>query len=223
MSEGIGARLRAERERHGVSLSTIAASTKISVSLFEGLERDDVSRWPQGIFRRAFVREYARAIGLDPEETLNDFLERFPDPLAAPAPGEDDQAGAGSPGGNGNPERLRRPRTVLRLTLADMPGSHAGGRPLVGIGKRCAAVALDATAVVAVALALYVALGSFWLSLAVFTFCYYTGATLVLGNTPAVRFFASRAPGPRRRDDSGDHYFDGIGAMASVSDPLSSS
>jgi hypothetical protein len=104
-----------------------------------------------------------------------------------------------------------------------MPGSHAGGRPLVGVGKRCAAVALDATAVVAVALALYVALGSFWMSLAVFTFCYYTGATLVLGNTPAVRFFASRAPAPRRVDDSDEHYFDGIGAIASVSDPLSSS
>ena len=214
MSEGLGARLRAERERQGVSLATIAASTKISVSLFEGLERDDVSRWPQGIFRRAFVREYARAVGLDPEETLNDFLERFPDPLAAPATPDEEQPA---------PERPRRPRTVLRLTLADMPGSHAGGRPLVGIRKRCAAVALDATAIMAVALALYVVLGSFWMSLAVFTFCYYTGATLVLGSTPAVRFFASRAPVPRSRDDSGERYFDGIGAIASVSDPLSSS
>jgi transcriptional regulator with XRE-family HTH domain len=221
MSEGLGARLRAERERQRISLATIAASTKISVSLFEGLEREDVSRWPQGIFRRAFVREYARAIGLDPEETLNDFLERFPDPLAAAAPGEEDQAGEGNAA---SADRPRRPRTtVLRLTLADMPGSHAGGRPLVGLGKRCAAVALDATAVVAVALALYVALGSFWMSLAVFTFCYYTGATLVLGNTPAVRFFAARAPAPPRRDDSGEHYFDGIGAIASVSGPLSSS
>ena len=214
MSEGLGARLRAERERQGISLATIAASTKNSASLFEGLERDDVSRWPQGIFRRAFVREYARTIGLDPEETLSDFLERFPDPLAAPAPADEDQAAD---------ERPRLRRTVLRLTLADVPGSHAGGRPLVGIGKRCAAVALDATAVVAVALALYVALGSFWMSLAVFTFCYYIGATLVLGNTPAVCFFASRAPAPRGGDDSGEHYFEGIGAIASVSDPLSSS
>jgi transcriptional regulator with XRE-family HTH domain len=211
MTEGLGARLRAERERRGIPIATIAASTKIAVSLFEGLERDDVSRWPQGIFRRAFVREYARAIGLDPEETLNDFLEQFPDPLAEPAPTEEDKA------------RSRRPGTVLRLTLADMPGSHNGGRPLVGIGKRCGAVALDATAIVAVALALYAALGSFWMSLAVFTFFYYTGATLVLGNTPAVRFFASRVPASRGPDDSGGRYFDGIGAIASVSDPLSSS
>jgi transcriptional regulator with XRE-family HTH domain len=220
MSDGIGARLRAERERQGISIASIAASTKISASLFEGLEREDVSRWPQGIFRRAFVREYARAIGLDPEETLNDFLERFPDPLAAPASTEEDAAAAA--------ERPRRPRTVLRLTLADMPGWQAGAPPSVGIGKRCAAVALDATAVVAVALALYVALGSFWMSLAVFTFCYYIGATLVLGNTPGVRFFAARVPAPRAPappagDDSGERYFDGIGAIASVSDPLSSS
>ncbi len=81
-----GPRLRQERERRQISLESIAANTKISRSLLEALERDDVSRWPTGIFRRSFVRSYAQAIGLDPEEVVREFLERFPDPAAAPPP-----------------------------------------------------------------------------------------------------------------------------------------
>ena len=62
---GFGPRLRHERERREISLKSIADNTKISRSLLEALERDDVSRWPTGIFRRAFVRSYAEAIGLN--------------------------------------------------------------------------------------------------------------------------------------------------------------
>ena len=75
-----GPRLRHERERRHISLDSIAKNTKISRSLLEGLERDDVKRWPSGIFRRSFVRSYAKAIGLDPDEVLREFQERFPDP-----------------------------------------------------------------------------------------------------------------------------------------------
>ena len=55
--EMFGARLRRERERQGITLNAIAKSTKVSRSLYEALERDDVSRWPGGIFRRSFLRE----------------------------------------------------------------------------------------------------------------------------------------------------------------------
>jgi cytoskeletal protein RodZ len=79
-----GPRLRQERERRQISLTSIAANTKISRSLLEALERDDVSRWPTGIFRRSFVRSYAEAIGLDPDEVVREFMERFPDPSATP-------------------------------------------------------------------------------------------------------------------------------------------
>ena len=60
-----GPRLRAERERRGISIETIASVTKVGGDLWDGLERNDFSRWPSGIFARAFVRDYARAIGLD--------------------------------------------------------------------------------------------------------------------------------------------------------------
>jgi transcriptional regulator with XRE-family HTH domain len=81
MSQSFGARLRYERERRQIALKSIAESTKIGVPLLEGLERDDVSRWPSGIFRKSFVRSYAAAIGLDPEAIVREFVERYPDPL----------------------------------------------------------------------------------------------------------------------------------------------
>ena len=81
-----GPRLRQERERRQISLTSIAENTKISRSLLDALERDDVSRWPTGIFRRSFVRAYAQAIGLDADEIVREFVERFPDPSARPAP-----------------------------------------------------------------------------------------------------------------------------------------
>src|SRR5262249_62344059 len=87
-----GPRLRQERERRQISLTSIAANTKISQSLLEGLERDDVSRWPTGIFRRSFVRSYAEAIGLDPDEIMKEFSERFPDPSEPNPPSTTDTA-----------------------------------------------------------------------------------------------------------------------------------
>ena len=81
MVGSFGPRLREERERKELSLQAIADETKIKISLLEGLEQDDLSYWPTGLFRRAYVRSYARAIGLDPERTVREFLERFPEPV----------------------------------------------------------------------------------------------------------------------------------------------
>ncbi len=74
-----GARLRAERERREISIASIAHKTKILGALLEGLENDDVSRWPTGFYRRAFFRAYVVAIGLDPEPAIKEFTERFPE------------------------------------------------------------------------------------------------------------------------------------------------
>jgi cytoskeletal protein RodZ len=73
-----GGKLRQARERRGISLRQIANATKISVVALEALERNDVSRLPGGIFSRAFVRSYAVEIGLDPEQTIQEFLAQFP-------------------------------------------------------------------------------------------------------------------------------------------------
>src|SRR5256886_4306245 len=73
-----GGKLRAARERRGVSLRQIANATKISIGVLEALERNDISRLPGGIFGRAFVRSYAIEVGLDPDDIIQDFVAQFP-------------------------------------------------------------------------------------------------------------------------------------------------
>jgi cytoskeletal protein RodZ len=73
-----GTRLREARERQGVTLRHIANKTKISIGALEALERNDISKLPGGIFSRAFVRSYAIDVGLDPEETIREFVAQFP-------------------------------------------------------------------------------------------------------------------------------------------------
>ena len=81
MTSRFGARLRQHREQQNVSLTTVADRTKIKASLLEALERDDISHWPPGIFRRAYIRAYAGAIGLDPDVVIRQFLEVYPEPV----------------------------------------------------------------------------------------------------------------------------------------------
>ena len=80
MSEraAFGPNLRRIRIQRGVSIEQIAASTKVPADLWKGLERNDFSRWPNGIYARSFVREYANAVGVDPESTVDDFCRWFP-------------------------------------------------------------------------------------------------------------------------------------------------
>jgi len=80
MPESFGARMRQQREQRHVSLAAIAEQTKIKQSLLEAMERDDVSQWPSGIFRRSFMRSYAQAIGSDADAVVRDFLASYPDP-----------------------------------------------------------------------------------------------------------------------------------------------
>src|ERR671913_795717 len=79
MTDSFGARLRQRREDRQIDLIAISEQTKIKLALLEALERDDVTHWPSGIFRRAYIRTYAQFIGLDPDVVLKDFLEAHPD------------------------------------------------------------------------------------------------------------------------------------------------
>lgn len=115
-----GSRLRHERERRQIALKSIAESTKIGIALLEGLERDDVSRWPSGIFRKSFIRSYAAAIGLDPEPVVREFVERYPDPLevdiAAPLAGPRSlQTSHGAPDVTTSPSSLSP--LAIKLTI----------------------------------------------------------------------------------------------------------
>jgi transcriptional regulator with XRE-family HTH domain len=80
------AELRRARERRGLSLDAIAEQTKVSATLYAGLERADLSRWPSGIFGRAFIRNYALAVGLDPGDTVARFSRLFGDSAEGSSP-----------------------------------------------------------------------------------------------------------------------------------------
>jgi transcriptional regulator with XRE-family HTH domain len=77
-----GAWLARERERRGLTIGAVADRTKIGASHLRALERGDVSRWPAGIYRHAFVKAYAEVVGLDADVVVANFDTAFPDPDA---------------------------------------------------------------------------------------------------------------------------------------------
>ncbi len=80
MSErnAFGPNLRRIRVQRGVSIDQIVSATNVSARLWDGLERNDLSTWPAGIYARSYVRSYAKAIGVDPESTVDEFCRCFP-------------------------------------------------------------------------------------------------------------------------------------------------
>jgi transcriptional regulator with XRE-family HTH domain len=133
MAESFGARMRERREQQQISLIAISEQTKIKLSLLDALERDDVSQWPTGIFRRAFIRAYARAVDLDADAVVREFLERYPDPEAvAPEPALE----PGSKNGRVRPAPPMRLRFLVRSAMDTVTRRwidfHGKSRPAAG-------------------------------------------------------------------------------------------
>lgn len=195
MTDSFGARLRRAREQRQIALTEIAERTKIAASLFEALERDDVSRWPAGIFRRSFMRAYAEAIGLDPAATVREFSECFPDPTE-PKRVEPLTEGPARPAGEAPQPTSAAPppaaAPALRLTLVETGMPFTGGRVIADLRRRWSAAAWDLGSLLAIAISIFMLLDSFWMPFGVTALCYYVGGILVLGNTPGVCLFAPR-------------------------------
>ena len=166
-SDSFGRRLKLERQRRGISLESIAASTKIKRSLLVDLERDNLSKWPQGIFGRSFVREYAASIGLSPEPVVAEFVRLF----AEQQTGEVQSQPSAEP-------------AELRLSLAD------GGRESLAVtAARMAAAALEACLVAAGAQAVAWSTGlNFWTVCGTASLSYYGIASACWGRSPASRW-----------------------------------
>ncbi len=123
-----GETLRRERERRGITLEHVAAATKISATVLGALERGDLSRWPNGLFRRSFVRAYAEQVGLPVEQVVQTFVDVHGDEAHAPRTVEArriEQACSGE-------------LQALRLRLAGEPQ-----RPFSTWISRGAAIAID--------------------------------------------------------------------------------
>ncbi len=68
-----GADLRAARERLGWPLQAASATLRIRPAYLHALEEGDLSQLPGIAFALGFLRTYASALGLDPEEMLRRF------------------------------------------------------------------------------------------------------------------------------------------------------
>lgn len=187
------ARLKSERERRGTSLRAIAESTKVKASLLEALERGDVSRWPKGIYRRSFFRDYVAAFGLPSERYAAEFLELFPDGEELPA----SVAARSAP--IAPAPALTGPATpsALRLTLApEVPGwrlAFRGAPPLLARAQPLAAV-LDLLVVIALAAAIAATgVAGIERAAAAVACLYFTVGTAVTGRSPGSSFLARYA------------------------------
>ncbi|MBI1804719.1 MAG: DUF4115 domain-containing protein [Ignavibacteriae bacterium] len=74
----VGAILRQAREGKGLSLDEIAQATRINRGALENLENDIPLKLPP-TYIKAFIKSYARQVGLDPEEVL-----RVSEPQSSP-------------------------------------------------------------------------------------------------------------------------------------------
>jgi cytoskeletal protein RodZ len=69
-----GSWLRQQREIRNISLREISDNTKIGLRYLEALEEDRFELLPASIFANGFLREYAKYVGLDPDEVVNFYL-----------------------------------------------------------------------------------------------------------------------------------------------------
>jgi transcriptional regulator with XRE-family HTH domain len=192
-----GPRLRRERERRGISIETIAAVTKVGADLWLGLERNDFSKWPSGIFARAFIRDYAKAIGLDADELVDEFCRLFPqgDRRAARLIKAQAEIIGHVPSAVEDPAMV--PRAGDRRAVARERKADARARRL-RLAPRAVAAAVDVLCTLSLAL-IGPAVGGagFWTSVGVTAVIYYSAATIFTGaslGSHAVEYLRQRIP-----------------------------
>jgi transcriptional regulator with XRE-family HTH domain len=77
-------RLRAARERRGLTLVTIARKSGVREQYLELIERDRFEELPSGLYGRNAIRRYATAVGIPADQALAEVADRLPaveDPL----------------------------------------------------------------------------------------------------------------------------------------------
>ncbi len=73
----LGQQLKYSREEKGISLHQIADTTHIGVRFLQAIENDTYDILPGGVFNRAFVRKFAKQVGLDEEQAIKLYEEQL--------------------------------------------------------------------------------------------------------------------------------------------------
>lgn len=71
--QAVGEQLRAERERQKLTLTDVAAKTRIPMRHLEAIESSNFSALPGATYTLGFARNYARALGLDATKLSSDL------------------------------------------------------------------------------------------------------------------------------------------------------
>ncbi|WHY83251.1 helix-turn-helix domain-containing protein [Siminovitchia fortis] len=74
----LGGRLRAAREEKGISLDQLQSMTKIQKKYLSGIEEGDYSQIPGKFYVRAFIKQYAEAVGLSADELFEEYKNEIP-------------------------------------------------------------------------------------------------------------------------------------------------
>src|SRR5580658_4239193 len=99
--ESIGNSLRKAREARRMSLAEVSRVTRIPVTTLASLESDHFDDLPGEVFVRGFLKSYAQAVRIVPEEILARYTSSrriayvTPLPVATPIAGASGQDGRG--------------------------------------------------------------------------------------------------------------------------------
>jgi cytoskeletal protein RodZ len=102
--------LRGARERRGLTLLQVSNETRIPWRHLDAFERGDLTVVPNGMYRRAEVRAYARAVGLDQSAALTELERALIAAGLTPAPPEPHA-------------RVARPVVIVALGIAGVAGA----------------------------------------------------------------------------------------------------
>ncbi|SFS51699.1 MULTISPECIES: RodZ domain-containing protein [Halolactibacillus] len=78
----IGEQLKERRLEKGLTIDDIQIATKIQARHIQAIERNDFSLIPGNFYVRAFIREYAQAVGLDPHALMDEHRSELPETLS---------------------------------------------------------------------------------------------------------------------------------------------
>src|ERR1051326_5694102 len=73
---GLGAALRAERQRRRISVDAVARGTLVRHDFLELIDHDRLEDLPSGAYAKGFIRSYAIYLGLDPKPFLRAYEQR---------------------------------------------------------------------------------------------------------------------------------------------------
>lgn len=76
----LGQYLKTKREEEGISLERLQELTKIQKRYLAAIEEGRHEALPGAFYARAFVKSYAEALGLDPDEVLETYGSELPQP-----------------------------------------------------------------------------------------------------------------------------------------------